>query len=480
MRTPHTGRVSRLTLRARQGARTLGGIAVRRAWAWAERTGALTGEAPEANRFAYFGPGVRIGFPGGCRYGEPWISLGDGTLVGSQVTLTAGLLPGLDLGPDLVLRVGSGCVVGRGTHIVAHESITVGDRVFIAPNVYITDQNHGYTDPHHPIGTQPPHNRPVSIGDGCWIGTGAVILPGARLGRNVAVAAGAVVRGTFPDHCLIGGVPARVLRGYAPEPAHPAPSTYEENTVPTSDDHIIPVMIVGDSISHGSSGDWTWRYRLWTHLRAHDVDLDLVGPKNSLDNIRTAEVGDDDATYADPDFDRDHDAQWGRPYVHEKEEIEAKTQEHKPEYLLVLLGINDLFWYGVEPDQFEANLREFVSRARGGRPGVAIALGTVLNCQKAVDEPDFAARIDATNARIRTVVADLDSQDEPLVVAETAAEFSAPAHTWDGTHPNPNGEIRIAAAFADTLADRFGIGARYPRPYPDVAPVSPQAKASVD
>ncbi len=460
---------------------------MRRAWAWAERTGAVTGEAPEAHRFAYFGTGARIGFPGGCRYGEPWIHLGDGTLVGSQVTLTAGLLPGLDLGPDPVLRLGRECVVGRGTHIVAHESVTVGDHVFIAPNVYITDQNHGYTDPSTPIGAQPPHNHPVSIGDGCWIAAGAVVLPGTRLGRNVAVAAGAVVRGTFPDHCLIGGVPARVLRTYPPEPDRPpsplapTPPTYEENTVPTNDhDHVINVMIVGDSISHGSSGDWTWRYRLWTHLRAHDVDLDLVGPKDTLDNIRTAEVGDDDDTYADPDFDRDHDAQWGRPYVHEKEEIEAKTREHDPEYLLVLLGINDLFWYGVEPERFEANLREFVARARAGRPGVAIALGTVLNCQKAVDEPAFAARVDATNDRIRAVAADLDSAAEPLVVAETAAEFSAPEHTWDGTHPNPNGEIRIAAAFADTLADRFGIGSRYPRPYPDVSPVSPQAKANID
>ncbi|GAA0612753.1 SGNH/GDSL hydrolase family protein [Streptomyces crystallinus] len=243
---------------------------------------------------------------------------------------------------------------------------------------------------------------------------------------------------------------------------------------------MINIMIVGDSISHGSSGDWTWRYRFWKHLREHGSNIDLVGPKDTLDNIRTAEVGDDDATYADPEFDPDHDAQWGRPYLTEKDEIEAKVREHEPDYLLVLLGINDLFWYGVEPPQFEANLREFVACARRANPGLTIVLGTVLPCRKAVDDPDFGARVDACNNRLRAVAEDLDTPSSPLAVAETAAEFIATEHTWDGTHPNPNGELRIAAAFADALADRFGIGARYPRPYPDVPPVALDAKASID
>ncbi|PKV89944.1 GDSL-type esterase/lipase family protein [Streptomyces sp. TLI_146] len=249
---------------------------------------------------------------------------------------------------------------------------------------------------------------------------------------------------------------------------------------PVRTPEMINIMIVGDSISHGSSGDWTWRYRLWKHLREHGVSIDLVGPKDTLDNIRTAEVGDDDATYADAEFDPDHDAQWGRPYLTEKDEIEAKVREHRPDCLLVLLGINDLFWYGVEPPQFEANLREFLAGARRAHPELTCVLGTVLQCRKAVDDPDFGARVDACNDRLRATAENLTTASSPVVIAETAAEFVAAEHTWDGTHPNPNGEIRIAAAFADTLADHFGIGARYPRPYPDVPPISPAAKASID
>ena len=59
-------------------------------------------------------------------------------------------------------------------------------------------------------------NSAVSIGAGSWLGTGAVILPGSAIGRNVVVAAGAVVRGKVPDRCVVAGIPARVVREYVP------------------------------------------------------------------------------------------------------------------------------------------------------------------------------------------------------------------------------------------------------------------------
>ena len=94
-----------------------------------------------------------------------------------------------------MLRIGDRCVIGRGSHIVAHHSIEIGDDVYTGPYVYITDQNHGYADPDLPIGRQWPVNAAVRIGAGTWLGTGVVILPGSVIGRNVVVAAGSVVRG---------------------------------------------------------------------------------------------------------------------------------------------------------------------------------------------------------------------------------------------------------------------------------------------
>jgi UDP-3-O-[3-hydroxymyristoyl] glucosamine N-acyltransferase len=115
-----------------------------------------------------------------------------------------------------VLRIGDRCVIGRGSHIVAHHSLVIEDDVFTGPYVYITDQNHGYADPDVPIGRQMPSNAAVRIGSGSWLGAGAVVLPGACIGRNVVIAAGSVVRGTVPDRCVVAGVPARVVRSYVP------------------------------------------------------------------------------------------------------------------------------------------------------------------------------------------------------------------------------------------------------------------------
>jgi carbonic anhydrase/acetyltransferase-like protein (isoleucine patch superfamily) len=199
-------------------------------WGWREfqRAGVVTAGTPAGRAFRRFGDGSVMAFPTGSVFGEHWITVGDGTLIGALVTMSAGLVPGQDLGPDPVLRIGDRCVIGRGSHIVAHQSVDIGDDVWTGPHVYITDQNHGYSDPDVPIGRQLPVNRAVSIGAGSWLGAGAIVLPGARIGRNVVIAAGSVVRGEVPDRCVVAGVPAKVVRehtgdgwrppGHAPYP----------------------------------------------------------------------------------------------------------------------------------------------------------------------------------------------------------------------------------------------------------------------
>jgi acetyltransferase-like isoleucine patch superfamily enzyme len=205
--------------------------AVHRTWEWAKRRGRLSAANPGRYRFGHLGEGALIAFPPGSLFGEQWMSIGAHTLVGEDVSLSVGW-PGRELGPDPLLRIGQGCSIGRGSHIVTHESISLGDDVFVAPYVYITDQNHTYTGLDVPVGRQWPENDPVVIGDGCWLGVGATILPGTRLGRNVAVAAGAVVRGEFGDHCVVGGVPGRVLRRFEPGVGwiSPDPSSASDST----------------------------------------------------------------------------------------------------------------------------------------------------------------------------------------------------------------------------------------------------------
>jgi acetyltransferase-like isoleucine patch superfamily enzyme len=192
------------------------GALIHRAYRAIRAAGAITPASPGGTRFRHLGDGVSIAFPPGAIFGEQWIEIGDHTLIGERVSLSCGMGPGVDLGPDSILRIGGSCSIGRGSHIVAHQSIDIGEDVFTGPYVYITDQNHVYDDPETPIGRQWPRNSPVSIGAGSWLGAGAIILPGTRIGRQCVVAGGAVVRGEFPDHSVVAGVPAKLVRSYDP------------------------------------------------------------------------------------------------------------------------------------------------------------------------------------------------------------------------------------------------------------------------
>ncbi len=91
-------------------------------------------------------------------------------------------------------------------------SVTIGDRVLVGANAKIFDSDfHPLISDARRYDRSGVKRKPVSIGDDCWIGAGAVLLPGTVLDRNVVVAAGAVVTGTFGPDCVIGGVPAREI-----------------------------------------------------------------------------------------------------------------------------------------------------------------------------------------------------------------------------------------------------------------------------
>jgi acetyltransferase-like isoleucine patch superfamily enzyme len=192
--------------------RNLAAGLIQKAWGWISDVGAVCPDDERGRRFGFMGEHSCISFPPGSVFGERWVHIGAHTLIGPHVSLSAGMAPGQPMEFDPVIRIGERCSIGRGSHIVGHRSIEIGDDVMTGPYVYVTDQNHVYTDPDVPIMRQWPSEDPVRIGDGCWLGTGSVVLPGTNIGRNVVVAAGAVVRGDVPDHAVVAGAPAKVVR----------------------------------------------------------------------------------------------------------------------------------------------------------------------------------------------------------------------------------------------------------------------------
>lgn len=211
----------------------------------------------------------------------------------------------------------------------------------------------------------------------------------------------------------------------------------------------------------GSAGEHTWRYRFWQHLRdTHGGPFALVGPRETLyDKAADAPVSLD---YADPDFPRAHLAGWGEGWLHMAPLIGDAVRTTRADVLLVSLGLIDLGFY-TNPEQTDANVRRFVAEARAARPRVRMALMPVVPNVRARDEAAFGEQVDHFNDLLAKTAADLDEPRSPILLVAPPDGWDLARDTYDGTHPNAEGEHRIAAAFADALHQAWSIGGRYAR-----------------
>ena len=147
-------------------------------------------------------------------FNEDYIHIGTNTLIGPDISLSAGMVPGQECITNPVVSIGDRCLIGRGSGIVGHFSIEIGDDVWTGHNVYITDQNHGYEDVSLPISQQSQPERAVKIGNGSWLGYGSVVLPGVTIGEHCVIGANSVVTRDVPSYSVAVGVPARVIKRF--------------------------------------------------------------------------------------------------------------------------------------------------------------------------------------------------------------------------------------------------------------------------
>jgi lysophospholipase L1-like esterase len=220
--------------------------------------------------------------------------------------------------------------------------------------------------------------------------------------------------------------------------------------------------LVGTPPTGRSSGDYTWRYRLAQHLGAK---ADFVGPSSGMyDPAKSSgDVVVESTADAVPAFDRDHGARWGGflgswpgSYTGANGTIEADVQTYQPAYVVVLLGINDLFWFTtVDPAVVAAEMAGFVTNARAGKPAVRLVLAAIPSTRGAQTDATLAGRVAALATARSTATS-------PVVYVPPPAGYQAdygvsPHDSYDGTHPNARGELRIA----DVLAAKFGLGTAF-------------------
>ncbi len=171
-------------------------------------------------RGVVFGQGVVLRHPQKIR-------LGDGVTVDDLVVLDAKGTTnrGIDVGHGVFLGRGTilSCKDGDiaiGDHgnfgfhceIFSGSSVTVGRHGLFAAQAYLVGGGHEFEQEGLAVIDQPRSSRGISLGDNVWVGAGAKVLDGVRIGSDAVVGANAVVNADLPDGAVAAGVPARVLR----------------------------------------------------------------------------------------------------------------------------------------------------------------------------------------------------------------------------------------------------------------------------
>ena len=178
----------------------------------------------QSDGFVFLGKNAKIRF-------RNKISLGRTIIIGDNVEINALSIEGVFIGNNVsILRntiiectgvirdLGIGLIIGNNVGIAQNcfiqvrGRVVIGNNVIFGPGVSIFSENHNFSDSTKFINEQGETRQGVTIEDGVWIGTRAVILDGVTVGKYSVVAAGSIVTKDVPPYVIVGGIPARIMK----------------------------------------------------------------------------------------------------------------------------------------------------------------------------------------------------------------------------------------------------------------------------
>jgi acetyltransferase-like isoleucine patch superfamily enzyme len=110
------------------------------------------------------------------------------------------------------VEIGAKTVLGQECTISAYQRVRIGEQCVIADRAMFIDFDHGVVEVERPIRVQGIYKRDVEVGSNVWIGYGACILRGVRVGDNSIVGTNSVVTKDVPANAVVAGIPARIIR----------------------------------------------------------------------------------------------------------------------------------------------------------------------------------------------------------------------------------------------------------------------------
>lgn len=240
----------------------------------------------------------------------------------------------------------------------------------------------------------------------------------------------------------------------------------------------VRVLVFGDSLTAGSAGDWTWRYRYWQQQRALGVNVEFVGPIEGM--MATADYPvDNNQAYADPCFaQRAHWAIGGKKLSatfnppwwlttaeDPPSEIAWAVANYAPDVVVEFMGGNDLTKTPTATPQQVLDLAQaFVGEVRKADPATDVAVVTTTS--------NMVASAETYNELLRSQAPTWSTTDSRVGVIDVMRDWQGTADTWDRFHPHAMGEMHLAWDVGDGLA-AMGFGKKPSWPVP-VVPLGPR------
>ena len=213
------------------------------------------------------------------------------------------------------------------------------------------------------------------------------------------------------------------------------------------DPNNIKITTIGNSITQAEDGYNSYRKELWEQLTLAGYNVDFVGSENK---------NKDNNDFLDSNFDPDHEGHWGWRI---DEIINGRSGEGKlsdwltgytPDVALIHLGSNDAIQNNSATSS-ASELKQVIDILRQDNPNVTIFLAQLIP----TDRSSTNTRIEQLNNLIPGIVAEKNQANSPVILVDQNSGFNGNTDTYDGVHPNVNGEAKMAQKWFDALKNYF-------------------------
>jgi len=195
----------------------------------------------------------------------------------------------------------------------------------------------------------------------------------------------------------------------------------------------LKIVPLGNSITQGNiatQGANSYRRNLWNKLNSEGYDVNFVG---SLDTDNKGR------TFPDASFDHDHEGHWGWRADEILADLAGWLTGYTPDVALIHLGSNDAIQGNTVGSTLD-EIEDIIGLLRNDNSRITIFLARILPLENA----DWNAKVEGINEGLDLLVVNLDQSQSRIILVDQNSGWSITDYTYDGIHPNPTGEERMA------------------------------------